>query len=133
MCSLRQVACLSRNSHTSPNKAPADLQVKRNGIGCALRELACAVINSPFLICSVETPSDHSPLDEMDSSGDADGDAPFPELLDFCSRAQTLIAELLLLSDRLPSQFRDPRFDSVLFDLRSPNQEPAALISRNFL
>lgn len=42
----------------------------------------------------------------------------FPELLQFCARAEALIAELLLLADRVPSQFLDPRFDPVLFDLR---------------
>ncbi|KAK3144893.1 hypothetical protein QOZ80_4AG0319320 [Eleusine coracana subsp. coracana] len=42
----------------------------------------------------------------------------FPELLGFCARAETLIAELLLLSDRAPSQFADSRFDPVLFDFR---------------
>ncbi|OEL36929.1 WASH complex subunit strumpellin-like protein [Dichanthelium oligosanthes] len=42
----------------------------------------------------------------------------FPELLGFCARAEALIAELLLLSDRAPPQFADRRFDSVLFDFR---------------
>ncbi|EEC77207.1 hypothetical protein OsI_15726 [Oryza sativa Indica Group] len=43
----------------------------------------------------------------------------FPELLAFCARAEALIAELLLLSDRAPSQFADRRFHPVLFDFRS--------------
>ncbi|XP_073099938.1 uncharacterized protein [Elaeis guineensis] len=58
------------------------------------------------------------------SGEDDDTVASFPELLNFCARAQTLIAELLLLSDRIPSEFLDRRFDAVLFDLRyfdSPN------------
>uniref|UniRef100_A0A0D3FVC7 WASH complex subunit strumpellin n=1 Tax=Oryza barthii TaxID=65489 RepID=A0A0D3FVC7_9ORYZ len=42
----------------------------------------------------------------------------FPELLAFCARAEALIAELLLLSDRAPSQFADRRFHPVLFDFR---------------
>ncbi|KAF8715433.1 hypothetical protein HU200_027082 [Digitaria exilis] len=42
----------------------------------------------------------------------------FPELLGFCSRAEALIAELLLLSDHVPPEFADRRFDSVLFDFR---------------
>ncbi|CAN6248421.1 unnamed protein product [Urochloa humidicola] len=42
----------------------------------------------------------------------------FPELLGFCARAEALIAELLLLSDRAPPQFTDHRFDPVLFDFR---------------
>ncbi|KAL6650689.1 hypothetical protein ACP70R_009614 [Stipagrostis hirtigluma subsp. patula] len=42
----------------------------------------------------------------------------FPELLGFCARAEALIAELLLLSDRAPPQFADRRFDPVLFDFR---------------
>jgi WASH complex subunit strumpellin len=42
----------------------------------------------------------------------------FPELLGFCARAEALIAELLLLSDRTPPQFADRRFDPVLFDFR---------------
>nr|CAB3484388.1 unnamed protein product [Digitaria exilis] len=42
----------------------------------------------------------------------------FPELLGFCARAEALIAELLLLSDHVPSEFADRRFDSVLFDFR---------------
>ncbi|KAJ3697216.1 hypothetical protein LUZ61_000921 [Rhynchospora tenuis] len=55
----------------------------------------------------------------MDSGNSGDGLAgEFEELLQFCARAETLIAELLLLSDRVPSQFLDPRFDPVLFDLR---------------
>lgn len=66
----------------------------------------------------------------MEIAGDDDHDVPFPELLDFCSRAQTLIAELLLLSDRLPAQFRDRKFEPVLFDLRyldSPNEFEARI------
>lgn len=58
------------------------------------------------------------------SREDDDQAASFPELLDFCARAQALIAELLLLSDRIPSEFLDRRVDPVLFDLRyfdSPN------------
>ncbi|XP_038989375.1 WASH complex subunit 5-like isoform X3 [Phoenix dactylifera] len=58
------------------------------------------------------------------SREDDDPAASFPELLNFCARAQTLIAELLLLSDRIPAEFLDRRFDAVLFDLRyfdSPN------------
>ncbi|TVU14738.1 hypothetical protein EJB05_38229, partial [Eragrostis curvula] len=42
----------------------------------------------------------------------------YPELLGFCARAEALIAELLLLSDRAPPQFADRRFDPVLFDFR---------------
>ncbi|KAF0924916.1 hypothetical protein E2562_014992 [Oryza meyeriana var. granulata] len=42
----------------------------------------------------------------------------FPELLGFCARAEALIAELLLLSDRAPPQFADRRLDTVLFDFR---------------
>jgi WASH complex subunit strumpellin len=42
----------------------------------------------------------------------------FPELLGFCARAEALIVELLLLSDRTPPQFADRRFDPVLFDFR---------------
>ncbi|XP_068645975.1 uncharacterized protein [Aristolochia californica] len=42
----------------------------------------------------------------------------FSRLLDFVSRAQTLISELLLLSGRVPSEFRDRRYDAVLFELR---------------
>ncbi|XP_020111564.1 WASH complex subunit strumpellin homolog isoform X3 [Ananas comosus] len=49
---------------------------------------------------------------------DDDPVVSFPELLRFCGRAQTLITELLLLADRVPSEFRDRRFDPVLFDLR---------------
>uniref|UniRef100_A0A0D9W4E9 WASH complex subunit strumpellin n=1 Tax=Leersia perrieri TaxID=77586 RepID=A0A0D9W4E9_9ORYZ len=42
----------------------------------------------------------------------------FPELLTFCARAEALIAELILLSDRAPPHFSDRRFDPVLFDFR---------------
>ncbi|KAJ6807389.1 putative WASH complex subunit strumpellin-like protein isoform X1 [Iris pallida] len=52
------------------------------------------------------------------SGSEPASESPFPELLGFCSRAQTLISELLLLSDRIPPEFRDRRFDPVLFDLR---------------
>ncbi|XP_072981768.1 uncharacterized protein [Typha angustifolia] len=51
------------------------------------------------------------------SKADEDPAASFPELLHFCARAQTLIGELLLLSDRIPSEFLDRRFEPVLFDL----------------
>ncbi|KAL4192213.1 hypothetical protein AMTRI_Chr06g171230 [Amborella trichopoda] len=60
----------------------------------------------------------------MDSSedGDAlkkgDSDGSISELLNFTCCAQTLISELLLLSGRVPHEFGDSRFDSVLFDLR---------------
>jgi len=50
------------------------------------------------------------------ASGTDAGD--FPELLGFCARAEALIAELLLLSDRAPPLFADRRFDPVLFDFR---------------
>lgn len=52
------------------------------------------------------------------------GGGDFPELLGFCARAEALIAELLLLSDRVPPQFADRRFDPVLFDFRSPLSLP---------
>ncbi|CAD6268830.1 unnamed protein product [Miscanthus lutarioriparius] len=43
------------------------------------------------------------------ASGTDAGD--FPELLGFCARAEALIAELLLLSDRAPPLFADRHFD----------------------
>ncbi|XP_062185489.1 uncharacterized protein LOC133889062 isoform X2 [Phragmites australis] len=55
---------------------------------------------------------------EPGPSRPASSAADFPELLSFCARAEALIAELLLLSDRAPPQFADRRFDNVLFDLR---------------
>ncbi|WOL12606.1 WASH complex subunit strumpellin [Canna indica] len=58
------------------------------------------------------------PNKDDDDGGDDAGAASFPELLQFCSRAQTLISELLLLADHIPSEFLDRRFDPVLFDLR---------------
>ncbi|XP_074579447.1 uncharacterized protein LOC141835939 isoform X2 [Curcuma longa] len=61
---------------------------------------------------------------------DGDGDSTLhPDLLQFCSRAQTLISELFLLSDRIPSEFLDRRFDPVLFDLRY-FESPGAFESR---
>ncbi|XXG49669.1 hypothetical protein AAC387_Pa02g3782 [Persea americana] len=47
-----------------------------------------------------------------------DPDPDASDLLNFCSRAQTLISQLLLLSNRIPPEFRDRRYDPVLFDLR---------------
>ncbi|KAK9117727.1 hypothetical protein Sjap_016674 [Stephania japonica] len=55
---------------------------------------------------------------EEEEEKDSSEASSFPELLNFAGRIQTLISELLLLSSRIPPQFRDPRFDSVLFDLR---------------
>ncbi|GJN03080.1 hypothetical protein PR202_ga20486 [Eleusine coracana subsp. coracana] len=55
---------------------------------------------------------------DMKGPGPSRPAGDFPELLGFCARAETLIAELLLLSDRAPSQFADSRFDPVLFDFR---------------
>ncbi|XP_043695347.1 WASH complex subunit 5-like isoform X6 [Telopea speciosissima] len=48
----------------------------------------------------------------------SDQELLFPELLNFASRAQALISELLLLSGRIPPEFRGGRYDPVLFDLR---------------
>ncbi|KAG6516242.1 hypothetical protein ZIOFF_026695 [Zingiber officinale] len=74
--------------------------------------------------------SDSSQPNRGDGDGDGDGSSPLhPELLQFCSRAQTLISELFLLSDRIPSEFLDRRFDPVLFDLRYLDS-PGAFESR---
>ncbi|CAD6255657.1 unnamed protein product [Miscanthus lutarioriparius] len=62
------------------------------------------------------------------ASGTDSGD--FLELLGFCARAETLIAELLLLSDRAPPLFADRRFDPVLFDFRYPNLEQICELCR---
>ncbi|XP_019052324.1 PREDICTED: WASH complex subunit strumpellin homolog isoform X3 [Nelumbo nucifera] len=74
----------------------------------------------------------------MDSSRDDDGawkqgdsGVSFPELLNFASRAQSLISEVLLLSGRIPNEFRDRRYDPVLFDLRyfdSPDEFESRIV-----
>ncbi|KAK9120250.1 hypothetical protein Scep_018343 [Stephania cephalantha] len=55
---------------------------------------------------------------EIAETNEDEEDSSEAELLKFAGRIQTLISELLLLSSRIPPQFRDPRFDPVLFDLR---------------
>ncbi|XP_077250204.1 uncharacterized protein LOC143889756 isoform X2 [Tasmannia lanceolata] len=55
---------------------------------------------------------------QEDESKTDDSDSSFSHLLTFASKAQTLISELLLLSSRIPPEFRDPHYDQVLFDLR---------------
>ncbi|XP_042482283.1 WASH complex subunit 5-like isoform X2 [Macadamia integrifolia] len=57
-------------------------------------------------------------VDEDGTLQKADQESLFPELLNFASRTQALISELLLLSGRIPLEFRDHRYDPVLFDLR---------------
>ncbi|KAL5979691.1 hypothetical protein ACLOJK_019602 [Asimina triloba] len=61
---------------------------------------------------------DPSASNLWDGGERSDAAASFSDLLNFASRAQTLISQLLLLSSRIPNQFRDSRFDPVLFDLR---------------
>ncbi|CAD5171322.1 unnamed protein product [Musa acuminata subsp. malaccensis] len=56
--------------------------------------------------------------DDSDEEGVGGGAASLPDLLQFCSRAETLISELLCLSDRVPPEFLNRHFESVLFDLR---------------
>ncbi|RWW51442.1 hypothetical protein BHE74_00042253 [Ensete ventricosum] len=56
--------------------------------------------------------------DDSDEEGIGGGAASLQDLLQFCSRAETLISELLCLSDRVPPEFLNRHFESVLFDLR---------------
>ncbi|KAJ4971389.1 hypothetical protein NE237_004488 [Protea cynaroides] len=57
------------------------------------------------------------PGDADETLQKADQESSFPELLNFASRVQALISELLLLSGQIPHEFRDRRYDPVLFDL----------------
>lgn len=55
---------------------------------------------------------------DLDCSLGGDADGSISQLLKLVSRVQALIAELLRLSDRVPSAFTDPRYAPILFDLK---------------